>query len=182
VGIGGKAGRYMVPAACLAAVAGCDTPGPPRPHAHGEVITYETEGGFLCGRCDALKVAVAADGAVWIEQGHWAGDYADWRTQERALHLPPQRIAAFRGALARYRPARDLGLDAPESCATFWSDQPGLRVTWDDGRARVRLVYNYGCDPEARRAMREELERAPLLLGVRGLAVPVARGVPSTRM
>jgi len=175
-----RLGRLTIVLAWALAVGGCASLGPPRPGRNGEVITFETEGGYLCGRCESLKLIVASDGSIWVAQGHWAGTYSE--EIQRPLHLPPVRVAAFRAALARYRPAADLFLTDTPPCKTFWTDQPGLHVTWDDGRTPVRLVLNYGCDPEERAAMRRDLEHAPALLGIRDLRVPVATGVASTRM
>jgi len=76
----------------------------------------------------------------------------------------------FNEALSRFRPTEDLTL--AESCEEFWSDQPEIHITWYDGGQQRRLIYNFGCDPQARREMRDALVSAPQLLDVPNLQMP----------
>jgi hypothetical protein len=162
--------RSLLVAATLAASACATTPGPESGFA-GDVVTWENEVGPFCGRCDSLKLQIASDGRVWIEQGYWAGHYRDWRTHRYLAKVTPERLTAFRTAIDPFRPAGLRELDGA-SCKNFWTDMPGVRVIWKTGGAADELRANFGCDPETNAGMAAALKQAPDLLEIPGLQAP----------
>lgn len=152
----------------------------------GDWVSYETYPGPFCGRCDTTKITVYYDGRTWIEQGHWAGNYRNWRVSRGSAEITREALATFRARLEAFRPSGVLGLNDRPSCETFSSDSSGLIIVWHDQLGSARLDYNFGCDPETRRAMREALVAAPTDLGIPGLRFrewePNAGQMPSDRI
>jgi len=163
-------------------LAGCAPLTPPASLPGGTLISYETESGPFCGRCDSTKLSVASDGRVWIEQGHWAGRYEGWTVYRRLAKVGPERTEAFMRALEPYRPDGTLALNQQPPCKEFWTDMAGVRVSWREGDKTSRLFYNFGCDPDAHAKMRSALDGAPIMLGIKGLSIPTNNGPASTRM
>jgi hypothetical protein len=131
----------------------------------GELITYESQPGPFCGECETLKLTAASDGRVWIERGHWAGNYEDWRTTVREHQLTPEEFRRFRAALGPYRPSGTRTLDEG-ACASFISDGGGVSIRWRGGGGDAELFYNFGCDPENRREMFRAITHAPAVFGL----------------
>jgi hypothetical protein len=148
----------------------------------GEIITYETVPGPLCGRCDSIKIVALSDGYVWIEAGHWAATYRDWVVQRRRVRVSAERYARFRAQLAPYRPAGELLLDEHSRCEDFWTDMREVTIAWRGGGADARLRYNFGCDQATKAAMANALSGAPGLLGIRHLPNPLTDWTATTRM
>lgn len=163
-------------------LAGCAPLTPPATLRGGTLISYETEAGPFCGRCDSTKLSVASDGQVWIEQGHWAGRYEGWTVYRRVVRVGSKRAEAFERALEPYRPDGTLALNQQPPCKTFWTDMAGVRVTWTESGMTSRLFYNFGCDPDAHAKMRSALDGAPMTLEIKGLAIPTNKGPASTVM
>jgi hypothetical protein len=114
---------------------------------------------------------VANDGRVWIEQGHWAGEYRNWRSTRQEAQVSAENLSRFRARLDEYRPQGELILADQPPCATFDTDNSGVHIAWRDEQGLDRLDYNFGCEWEARRAMAEALKAAPALLSIPGLRV-----------
>jgi hypothetical protein len=51
----------------------------------------------------------------------------------------------------------------------LWSESDEILVHWTGGGGESDLRYNFGCDAEAHRAMREAFIAAPGALGIEGL-------------
>lgn len=169
--------------ACLfSGVASCAPLKPPAVLSGGTLISYETESGPFCGRCDSTKLTVGSDGRVWIEQGHWAGRYRNWMVTRRLVKATPEQAAAFSRALEPYRPEGTLALNERPPCKEFWTDMAGVRVSWIESGGTSRLFYNFGCDPASNAAMRAAVNAAPAALGIKGLAIPATSGPASTVM
>lgn len=140
-----------------------------QPQPGAEVITYETSPGPFCGRCDALKLIVSSDGQMKIERGHWAGSYKDWRTVRTRRRISAIEFERFKARLAPYRPVGDLRLDQVPPCGGMTSDLASYHITWSGGgAANASLVFDNGCDFQARAAERTAIATAPEILGVRG--------------
>lgn len=163
-------------------LAGCVPLTPPASLPGGTLISYETESGPFCGRCDSTKLSVGSDGRIWIEQGHWAGRYEGWTVYRRMVKVGLKRADAFKRALEPYRPEGTLALNQQPPCKEFWTDMAGVRVSWIEGGKTSHLFYNFGCDPAAYKAMRSALDGAPSTLGIKGLSIPVNNGPASTVM
>jgi len=144
------------------------------------LITIESEPGPFCGRCDTVKIRALSDGQIWIEHGYWAGHYRDWRVERRHIHGSPERFAHFRGALLPYRPSGTLSLREKPPCETLWNDADGARVEWKDAGRTDKLLLNFGCDPETRKAMADAVRAAPDLLGIARLKMPWGQWVATT--
>ena len=142
------------------------------PLTDGALITIRSEPGPFCGRCDSVTMTVLSDGRVWIEQGHWAGRYNNWVVERQLERVPVENVVHFRDRLSRFRPHGVLVLTDKPPCETFWNDVDGVRVEWRDGDQTDKLFYNFGCDPETKRAMTEALKSAPGLLGIPKLKMP----------
>jgi hypothetical protein len=128
----------------------------------------ESSQGPFCGRCETLRLTASSTGQVWIERGHWAGEYSIWQVRRRRLRVAPARFAKLRDHLRPHRPQGDLLLDRPETCSFFEDDLGGVRVEWRGGGGDSRLRYNYGCDGDTRRALADALRTALRPLGIRG--------------
>ena len=91
----------------------------------------------------ATAFVAAAVSGVWIENGHWAGSYREWRVSKRHVQLTSQHFARFRDRLEPYRPAFDT---IPEvgDCKSHMSDAGGS-VTWAWGNSVVKRVADFGC-------------------------------------
>jgi hypothetical protein len=168
---------FLLLAALSACVKPLALPIPP----DGEVITYETMPGPFCGNCASYKIAVGSDGRVAVEEGHWEGNYTDWRASRWTARLSSRQVVPFREQLALYRPDGDRSLRDAKSCDEFWTDSPEVKVTWQSARATSRLIYNYGCDPTTQHTMAEALRTAPSLLPLRYLRVPFTQPLATTR-
>jgi hypothetical protein len=176
--------RFTLPATpiFLFLVSGCAPLNPPAELAGGMLISYETESGPFCGRCDGTKLTVASDGRVWIEHGYWAGRYRDWTIERRQVKVSPEQFAAFQQRLEPYRPEGTLELNDQPQCEEFWTDMAGVRVSWRDGGKESRLLYNFGCNPTANAAMRDAINAAPSALNIKGLTVTTTNGPATTVM
>lgn len=98
------------------------------------------------------------------------------------MTVPAERAAAFRDTLQPYRPEGVRALDAKGPCAHFATDLTDVRITWvEDGRTSS-LLYNFGCDPDVNAALRAAIDKAPAVLGIKGLRAPEADWVASTMM
>ena len=146
-----------------------------------QLITLENEPGPFCGRCDNVKITALSDGRVWMEHGYWAGNYRDWRVERRLEQVLPERFARFREALRPYRPKGELALQDKPPCKTFQPDVGGARVEWKDATGEDKLILNFGCDPEGKRAMADSVRAAPDLLGIAALKMPWGQWVEATR-
>jgi len=149
---------------------GCSTTFPPPTNA--QWISLETSSGPFCGRCDSTKIFVLYDGGVWIEQGHWAGNYRDWRVHRRKSQVSPEALANFRARLDAFRPEGTRWLRDPEDCSSYWTDQPEVKIVWRDDKGDAPLWYNFGCDQEKFREMADALKSAPALLEISNLSIP----------
>jgi hypothetical protein len=129
--------------------------------ADTEWLSIETSPGPFCGRCDTTKIIVAYDGRAWIEQGHWAGSYKNWRVVRREAQVEAEALASFRARLEAVRPDGVLALIDTPPCEEYWEDNSEVIVVWHDQRGESRLHYNFGCDPETRRDLRLTLRASP---------------------
>lgn len=165
--------RLLTIPAVIAALLGSGCVSTDRTETPSEIhgVTFETYPGPFCGRCDTTKITVSNDGRVWIEQGHWAGDYRNWRSTRREAQVSAETVTRFRARLDEYRPEGELILADQPPCATFNTDNSGVHITWRDEQGEGRLDYNFGCEWEERRAMFEALKTAPALLAIPGLRV-----------
>jgi hypothetical protein len=134
------------------------------------MIIYQTMPGPWCGRCDTLKITAAEDGRAWVERGWWAGRYEDWRVKRELLTVTPEQLADFRALLDQHRPNGELWLRDPPECRVFYTDDEERSVSWRRADGEDKLWYNFGCDPETRSALRNDLEAAPGALGVAGVS------------
>lgn len=129
--------------------------------ADAEWISFETYTGPFCGRCDTTKIIVASDGRAWIEQGHWAGSYKNWRIVRREVQIEADALANFRARLEAVRPDGTLALIDMPPCEEYWHDTNGVTVVWHDQTGESRLQFDFGCDPQTRLALRMALVAAP---------------------
>jgi hypothetical protein len=176
-----KQSTQAVLAGAVMMAASCATPVAPSPdNLPGEAIVYETSPGPWCGRCDTLKITAAADGRIWVERGWWAGNYKNWRKKHEALTVTPERLAAFKALLDQHRPRGALWLREPgPNCEVFWSDSEERIVSWWGPKGEDKLWYNFGCDPETKAALRNDLKAAPEALGIANTEYV---GVATTRL
>jgi hypothetical protein len=137
--------------------------------ADAEWVSLETYPGPFCGRCDTTKIIVAYDGRAWIEQGHWAGNYRNWRVRRREVRIDQGALVQFRARLEAVRPAGALDLISDQQCETYASDSSGVIVVWNDQRGASRLHYDFGCDTAARRELRQAVTEAPGVLQIENL-------------
>jgi hypothetical protein len=89
-------------------------------------------------------MTVSEAGEVLIEHGTW-----DRRgvVDRRSLVVSPDRYAAFRTALAPYRPPTNLDVeDVP--CDVYTTHTPDIRVTWISPEGSVSRVFQLGCSNE----------------------------------
>jgi hypothetical protein len=167
----------------IASLTGCVS-GPPKadqPLLTGqELISIENDTGPFCGRCDSVKVTARSDGHVWIEHGYWAGHYRDWTVERRVEQTSPANFERLRDRLRPYRPNGNLELQSKPPCETFWNDVDGVRVEWRDSLRDDKLIFNFGCDPDARRAMADALRGAPAALEIPSLKMPWGQWVATT--
>lgn len=170
----------LAAAATLAACVGGLKPPTAPLNAGGSLITVESESGPFCGRCDKVKITALSDGQIWMEHGYWAGPYRDWRVERQHIQGAPERFARFRDALLPYRPTGTLALQDQPPCTTLWNDVDGARVEWKDAKGSDKLLLNFGCDPETRRAMADAVRAAPDLLGIATLKMPWGQWVATT--
>ena len=146
-------------------VAGCASTAMRGPPLDLEVLVYETEAAFMCGRCDSLKFSLAADGRMWIERGHWAPGRTVWLRDRRFEQVSPETAAQVLALVAPYRPA----VDAPEhsaACEERFPDQGGVHLSWRSGGSGKTIRYS-GCDPAQNEVLRQRLNDIPGLLGVK---------------
>jgi hypothetical protein len=139
-----------------------------------ELISLETSPGPFCGRCDSVKITALSDGRVWIEQGHWAGDYTDWRTTKRFETVSVEAFSRFRAALQAYRPHGKAIFVDQRNCTVLMADLDQIDVKWRDMESEDQLVFNFGCDPQSRHAIADALRNAPGELGILRLEMPWA--------
>ncbi|MGZ8370444.1 MAG: hypothetical protein ACXWVH_05250 [Caulobacteraceae bacterium] len=132
-----------------------------------EMISYSAAPAPFCGRCESLDLTVSADGNLLIELGYWAGRYRDWRVRRARKRITAEQFKAFREILAPFRPigARELREGSP-FCETVLTDQGESSVRWVGGGPDASLKYDWGCDPERWRSLRDALRKAPKIVGV----------------
>jgi len=125
-----------------------------------ESITYDPEPPPWCGRCETRKVTVSADDTIEIEDGHWAGRYADWRVTRRSVQAELGTYARLKEALAPFRPSVErIPQSDGEFCAgEFWSDSGGVVLTWAGPEGAVRRWITYGCSTD--RPMNDAVQAA----------------------
>lgn len=124
-----------------------------------ERIVYDPQPPPFCGACETRTITVAADDTVWIEDGHWAGDYSNWTVRRRRLAGEPGTYARLRDALAPYRPATErLPTFAGEGCEHYLTDNGGAVITWSGVSGAVRRILDHGCLDD--RAMNDAIEAA----------------------
>ena len=142
----------------------------PQHISDGELITWETtDPGPFCGSCGTLKVAVASDGRVWLEEGRWTQNRTRWVVSSSQTTAAPQHVALFRAELESIRPSGTLLFRGGEAnCPTFVSDSIEIAVTWNDARREDRLIYNFGCGDHE---IAQTLRFAPALLQIDELNV-----------
>lgn len=140
--------------------------------SNGELIVIENENGPNCGPCNSTKIAAYSDGHIWIEHGHWAGEYRDWQITRRLQRATSEQFARFREHLRPFRPEGELDLTDTKACKTYWADSGGVRVEWYGSGSDAFLRFDFGCDPDIRQAMAEALKTAPRELGVTDLPWP----------
>lgn len=133
--------KYLVLA--VGALAGCVSIGEP---PNVERINYQYSPGPFCGRCDSRQFTVTVDDRVWIEDGHWAGRYRDWRVKRRVVPLPRGAFGAFKAAITPYRPTATIERQTDgEQCAVFLTDGDEIQITWTSGASEVTRVFESGC-------------------------------------
>lgn len=162
--------RIMLPRLMLWLIAafglnGCASIGDP---PNVERIRYEYGSAPFCGRCETRLFTITVDDRVWIEDGHWAGAYSDWRVRRRVVQLHPGAFDAFRAALAPWRPAATVERKATgDGCADFLSDGDEVRIVWSGPVAEVSRVFESGC-----RDAGEVMAAAAVRQAVAALALP----------
>lgn len=130
-------------AALTLSLGACATVAPP---SDLERITYDVQSPPFCGRCDSRTITVGADDTVWIEDGHWAGRYSNWRTQRRSIQGAPGTYVRLREALEPWRPAVETSPSSGNRvCQNQLSDGGGAIITWTTASGAVRLVLDHGC-------------------------------------
>lgn len=107
------------------------------------------------------KIIITYDGRAWIEQGHWASSYKNWRVVRREVQIEAEALANFRARLQAVRPEGTLALIDTPPCEEYWSDSSGVTVVWHDKTGESRLQFDFGCDPQTRRALRIALVESP---------------------
>ncbi|WP_116091090.1 alpha/beta fold hydrolase [Sphingomonas crusticola] len=141
----------------------------------GDRIDYELGPGFCMGFCLSLKLVVFSDGSVRVRQALGRGRDQLPQILNRDVRVTADRIAAFRDRLAAYRPEGKQALVEPPQCREYVTDQGDIRISWVDTNGVAQLAYNFGCDPELRKAMAQALYTAPALLGIGDLSRAAAR-------
>jgi hypothetical protein len=122
-------------------------------------VTYATT---PChGFCPVFSVTIGADGA-----GVFNGTRNTAVVGERRFTATPQQVADFFRRLQPYLPVGELLLAGPDSCKTYASDLPSADVTWTGGNGAGHLLYDFGCDRDAHRALAEALRGAPEALPI----------------
>lgn len=122
-----------------------------------------------------MKFTASSTGRVWIETNTWAyppeGDIRNRFPQvvRRVVRIAPERFAAFREQLRPYRPVGELMLDRPPACEMIENHSEGVIVRWQGSGENGQLIFDFSCDPERRRAIRDALQTAPALLGIPNL-------------
>lgn len=151
------------------ALAGCATTG----HGSGpqtavsanpqvQSVTYATT---PChGFCPVYSVTVGADGA-----GVFTGTRNTAVIGERRFTATPQQVATFFAGLQPYLTTGEVLLAGPESCKSYATDLPSADVTWKGAGGAGHLLYDYGCDRDARRALAEALRGVPESLPIAGM-------------
>lgn len=152
------------------------SPAPP----DGLLITLENQPGPFCGRCDNVKIIASSDGRVRIEHGYWLGKYSDWTVERSLRHVSLTVFAQFRDRLSSFRPSGTLSLNDQPQCKELATDFDGAEVQWRDATGNSRLILDFSCDPEARKAMANAIREAPNLLGISELKMPWGQWVAST--
>lgn len=156
--------RLIVGFVAAVGLTGCASIGDP---PNVERISYQYGSPPFCGRCENRQFTITVDDRAWIEDGHWARRYQDWRVKRRLVQLSTGSFAAFRAALAPHRPVATVDRQADgEQCADFITDGDEIRITWIGDRAEVTRVFESGCrDAEAVAAydaVREAVAAVPL--------------------
>jgi hypothetical protein len=132
----------------------------------GELITYQPNNPPACWRCDFLRLLVASDGRVWVEQSKWLDGEKRPRTSRRLVVVAADRIAAFRDRLEKYRPPGDGMQPKMQVCEPVFTDTRTIYVAWRTLRSEVSLSIEATCDANVYGEMMIALETAPALLGI----------------
>lgn len=160
--------RKLVFALCPVIISACATSSELPELPSEAAIVYETRSPPFCGPCHTTKIVVTPNDEVWLEQGHWAGRYRDWRITRRPIEISPPDVTRFRETLDTFRPDANLLLsDGSPECETYYTDDAEIRIQWRDERGAVTLIYDFGCDVELLAEMRRALRTAPHIIGVR---------------
>jgi hypothetical protein len=123
--------------------------------------TITIERGPCLGECPVYRFKATAAGGVF------EGRRFTTVLGEREFSITPHAWAAFRDALAPYRPQgiEDITPGHPR-CKRMATDHPSVSVTWADGGRVDRLIFNFGCKAPGNAAMAQALADAPDLLPV----------------
>lgn len=148
------------------ALSGCATTGyKVEPHAAAPArsqirsLTYATT---PChGFCPVYSVTIAADGA-----GVFTGTSNTAVVGERRFTATPAQVASLFGRLQPYLRLREVLLSGPDSCKVYATDLPSVDVTWTGDGGGGHLLYDYGCDRDAHRALAETLRAVPKTLPI----------------
>lgn len=127
------------------------------------VIRFDMSPAFMGNDGWELTVASTGEGRL-RHRFRDKADWRQWRQEDRAIHVAPEKVAAFAQAIEAYRPVgeRNTG-DCPQSSG----DAAQLRVQWSGGGvAPSSLFHDMGCDDAAVRKSVAELLDAPRLVGV----------------
>ena len=160
--------RWLLALLVLPVMAGCTSWEPPTV-IDGELITYQPNGTAVCWRCGFLRLLVASDGRVWVEQSKWLDDEKRPRTTRRLVVVAADRIAAFRDSLEKYRPSGDGMQPTTQVCEPRFTDTGNISVAWRKPQSEVSLSLDLGCDPNVYGEMMIALKTAPALLEIPGL-------------
>lgn len=147
-------------AALLAAALALGVGAAPPP---AETIRYETHPGPNCGECATTTLSVGSDGRVRQETRR-RKDKDNWQKVSRTWKVTPEAYAKFRERLALYRPKGSLSLTRQPECDDYVPDLGAIDISWRGGGPDADLHYDPGCDVEARKEMRRDIETALILL------------------
>ncbi len=155
-----RLGLVMLLGLALAGCARTPRPADPTPPIaqRSEKILYAA---FACkGPCPVFKVELRGD-----QSGIFTGTAHTRFTGTANFPVTPAQLAAFKAALAPYRPKGERRIEpGTAECARAATDMPGVEVRWGEGSKADRLYLYFGCDREAHRAMADALGNAPDLL------------------
>jgi hypothetical protein len=134
-------------------------------HSQAPVESITVERGPCHGTCPVYRFSVRSDGT-----GQFEGLRFTTAAGQHSFVVTPEAWAAFRTALAPYRPEGSENIvEGHTRCRQMATDHPSVSVTWY-GTGRVdQLRFNYGCIDQANETMARTFADAPYLLPVGGL-------------